>query len=62
MHLLRREALARRVRRFRTLRKRGGTLRGLNVGDCATYAVAKVADKPLLCLRDNFAQTGLALV
>ena len=34
---------------------------GLNFGDCLTYAVAKVANEPLLCLGDDFAQTDLAL-
>ncbi|HUG63876.1 MAG TPA: type II toxin-antitoxin system VapC family toxin [Gaiellaceae bacterium] len=34
----------------------------LNLGDCLTYAVAKVAGEPLLCLGDDFAQTDLALV
>lgn len=33
----------------------------LNLGDCMTYAVAKVANEPLLCLGDDFAQTDLAL-
>lgn len=35
---------------------------GLNLGDCLTYAVAKVAVEPLLCLGDDFARTDLALV
>jgi ribonuclease VapC len=34
---------------------------GLNFGDCLTYSVAKVADEPLLCLGDDFAETDLAL-
>ncbi len=34
---------------------------GLNLGDCLTYAIAKVADEPLLCLGDDFAETDLAL-
>ena len=34
---------------------------GLNLGDCLTYATAKVADEPLLCLGDDFAETDLAL-
>lgn len=34
---------------------------GLNFGDCLTYAVAKVAHEPLLCLGDDFAQTDLEL-
>lgn len=34
---------------------------GLNFGDCMTYAVARLAGEPLLCLGDDFAQTDLAL-
>lgn len=34
----------------------------LNYGDCMSYAVARLADQPLLCLRRDFAQTDLALV
>ena len=34
----------------------------LNLGDCLTYAIAKVAREPLLCLGDDFAQTDLELV
>ncbi|RDI73445.1 hypothetical protein Gocc_2801 [Gaiella occulta] len=34
---------------------------GLSLGDCLTYAIAKVADDPLLCLGDDFAQTDLEL-
>lgn len=34
---------------------------GLNFGDCLTYAVARLADEPLLCLGDDFAQTDLEL-
>jgi ribonuclease VapC len=33
----------------------------LNYGDCLTYAVARLADEPLLCVGDDFAQTDLAL-
>ena len=33
----------------------------LNFGDCLTYAVARVADEPLLCLGDDFARTDLVL-
>jgi len=33
----------------------------LNLGDCLAYAVAKVANEPLLCLGDDFAQTDLEL-
>jgi ribonuclease VapC len=35
---------------------------GLNVGDCLTYAVARLAGEPLLCLGDDFARTDLELV
>ena len=34
---------------------------GLNFGDCMTYAVAKLAEEPLLCLGDDFAATDLEL-
>lgn len=34
----------------------------LNLGDCMTYAVAKVARRPLLCVGDDFAKTDLELV
>src|ERR1700728_8369 len=34
----------------------------LNFGDCCTYAVASVADEPLLCRGNDFGQTDLALV
>jgi len=34
----------------------------LNYGDCLTYAVAKLARMPLLCLGDDFARTDLDLV
>jgi ribonuclease VapC len=33
----------------------------LNFGDCLTYAVARLADEPLLCLGNDFAQTDLPL-
>lgn len=35
---------------------------GLNFGDCLTYATARLAGRPLLCLGDDFAQTDLELV
>ena len=35
---------------------------GLNLGDCTTYAVAKLASQPLLCLGDDFPATDLELV
>jgi ribonuclease VapC len=33
----------------------------LNYGDCMTYATARLADDPLLCIGDDFAQTDLQL-
>ena len=33
----------------------------LNFGDCLTYAVARVADEPLLAVGGDFAQTDIAL-
>jgi ribonuclease VapC len=32
---------------------------GLNFGDCMTYAVARLAGEPLLCLGDDFPATDL---
>jgi len=34
---------------------------GLNFGDCLTYATARLAGEPLLCLGDDFAKTDLEL-
>lgn len=34
----------------------------LNLGDCFSYASARLARRPLLCLGDDFPQTDLALV
>lgn len=34
----------------------------LNFGDCMSYAVAKPADQPLLCVGRGFAHTDLSLV
>ena len=34
---------------------------GLNFGDCLTYAAAKLAEEPLLCLGDDFSATDLEL-
>jgi ribonuclease VapC len=34
----------------------------LNFGDCLTYATAKIAAEPLLCVGDDFPQTDLELV
>ena len=33
----------------------------LNFGDCLTYAIAKLAGRPLLCVGDDFSQTDLEL-
>ena len=35
---------------------------GLNFGDCMTYAMAKLAGQPLLCIGEDFAATDLDLV
>lgn len=34
----------------------------LNYGDCMTYATARLASHPLLCIGNDFAQTDLQLV
>ena len=34
----------------------------LNVGDCLTYAVARLERQPLLCLGDDFARTDLDVI
>lgn len=34
---------------------------GLNFGDCLAYAVARIADLPLLCAGDDFPQTDIGL-
>ncbi|MGN6215912.1 MAG: type II toxin-antitoxin system VapC family toxin [Solirubrobacterales bacterium] len=33
---------------------------GLNLGDCMSYATARVADEPLLFVGDDFARTDIA--
>ena len=40
---------------------RGRHPAALNFGDCLSYAVAAIAQEPLLCKGDDFAQTDLAL-
>lgn len=35
---------------------------GLNLGDCCSYATARVAGRPLLCVGDDFSLTDLPLV
>ena len=34
---------------------------GLNLGDCLSYATAKLAGQPLLCTGEDFAKTDLEL-
>ncbi len=34
---------------------------GLNYGDCMTYATARIANEPLLCLGNDFSQTDIEL-
>jgi len=34
----------------------------LNLGDCMSYATARIADRPLLCVGDDFARTDLPVV
>lgn len=41
---------------------RGRHRAGLNFGDCLTYATARLAGRPLLCLGNDFAHTDLELV
>jgi ribonuclease VapC len=41
---------------------RGRHPASLNFGDCLSYAAAKVAGRPLLCVGKDFAKTDLALV
>ena len=31
----------------------------LNFGDCLTYAIARLAEQPLICVGDHFSQTDL---
>ena len=33
----------------------------LNLGDCVAYAVAKLANRPLLCIGNDFNQTDLSI-
>lgn len=40
---------------------RGRHPAGLNFGDCLTYATARIAGEPLLCLGEDFAKTDLEL-
>jgi ribonuclease VapC len=34
---------------------------GLNFGDCLSYATARLAEQPLLCVGDDFAKTDVTL-
>jgi ribonuclease VapC len=34
----------------------------LNLGDCLTYAVSRIAEEPLLYIGDDFSRTDLDLV
>ncbi|MGI8407166.1 MAG: type II toxin-antitoxin system VapC family toxin [Actinomycetota bacterium] len=40
---------------------RGQHRASLNFGDCMTYSVARLADEPLLCVGEDFAQTDLLI-
>jgi ribonuclease VapC len=40
---------------------RGHHKAALNFGDCLSYAVAKIADQPLLCVGSDFSRTDLLL-
>jgi ribonuclease VapC len=40
---------------------RGRHPASLNFGDCLTYAVARLAEQPLICVGDDFAKTGLPI-
>jgi ribonuclease VapC len=35
---------------------------GLNLGDCFSYAVASLAEEPLLCVGDDFRKTDLTVL
>jgi ribonuclease VapC len=40
---------------------RGRHPAGLNLGDCFSYAMARLSGQPLLCVGDDFPQTDLAM-
>ena len=40
---------------------RGRHPAGLNLGDCFSYATAKVSGQPLLCIGEDFPKTDLAM-
>lgn len=48
------------LRAFRRFGK-GRHPAALNFGDCLTYAVARLAERPLLCLGDDFRRTDVPL-
>ena len=41
---------------------RGRHEAALSFGDCLSYATARLADRPLLCVGDDFAKTDIELV
>lgn len=41
---------------------RGRHAASLNFGDCLAYATARLADRPLLCVGDDFPKTDIRLV
>lgn len=45
-------------RRFGT----GNDRAGLNLGDCFSYALARISGRPLLCTGDDFAKTDVSIV
>ncbi len=40
----------------------GRHVAALNLGDCFTYAVASLAEQPVLCVGDDFRRTDLAVL
>jgi ribonuclease VapC len=57
----RRGPLARGARRVRPFGK-GKHPAALNLGDCFSYAVASLAEQPLLCVGSDFGKTDLKVV
>ena len=45
---------------FSIHRGRGRHKAGLNIGDCCSYALAKLSEEPLLFKRDDFGETDVA--
>ncbi|MBI5441864.1 MAG: type II toxin-antitoxin system VapC family toxin [Deltaproteobacteria bacterium] len=41
--------------------REGATSAGLNIGDCCSYALAKLSDEPLLFKGSDFGKTDLAI-